>query len=1071
MFTWNRKRYDSAKYVVNPATNRVIARDSRTGRKLISSGQHVEEVGGVPTLMAGHRVVNGQVTNPITGRMIEVGGRVYENLINAGWVHIGDGGMVQPERVSKLDLGSFQGPDLANSINVAVLAFVAENDGPFYVAIPGADGQMARIREAPTLARVMSTYRNLVDGDGYRAVLDHEYEQLGAGANPLAGVQLLAPLDGVAQAQFVAASSYDGLCVRRCFEQLFPEEDWSEIPDTCGHTEMEVIARSRRLDVRVFTAANLEEPLHRFRPKGTAGGVAGKAVNLLYQFNHTVVMPRGLKFAEDRDNARIVWYETDEALADALLAHAADVPVQPVVGGQDAVKLYGFATPTEIHKREYEGHEIESRAWTTSGAAFRRFKAAEGEPLIQDRLVSLRFGMVNMGLSYSRGLNGVAYKYDQRRAYASYAKCPHYSGFPDPAAPMELFDWDPRILETCEGLVLVENERPYPESVFEGRLLWAPFPQVRYALERGMEFTPLAVLACKRRDDPFLGVKGDFGDGSKSWFHQLIGRMQMHEVTPTVVATNVDELATLEGRGFRSLKHVDVGGRKVWMCVHRESRAKTPEHPYLAAYVHAYQKLTMHHDLLSRLSEASMGWSDVVRVWVDGVTLREPLPEGFLPSDRWHEVETERHDDFGWNLPLELPAVPRTEVPTCQFDPILVEPRVAALGAPGTGKTTWINEFWAANGRRLTLTASTHLAALNLGAEASTAQKAVALYRAAPEKFRQTVLANCDRLVVDEFTMLGPADLETILEFGVPVLLAGDFEQLCAVTGTVDYEWLADRGFVVREFTEIRRATDPQTEKLYHAARGREASAIVRACREAGVPQAKLEDVRLPEPGSRAHIVSSLNANVDALNRRYAAACAAKAPNAEVRWGRGDGAYSAPASVGMLVIATKTTKRAGGLRNQEIGFVRAIKGAALEVESCATGLRSEAAPADLKPGFALTYHRCQGQTFDFPLALDLRRLFDRRMLYVAVTRVRNLAHLTLVGDPPAGASEEPRPDEGSYAVTNGVTDGVTKNVEVGDLDAEMRALFAAGGTPTAPPSLSEEDRAMLQYLQELLGYE
>jgi ATP-dependent exoDNAse (exonuclease V) alpha subunit len=57
----------------------------------------------------------------------------------------------------------------------------------------------------------------------------------------------------------------------------------------------------------------------------------------------------------------------------------------------------------------------------------------------------------------------------------------------------------------------------------------------------------------------------------------------------------------------------------------------------------------------------------------------------------------------------------------------------------------------------------------------------------------------------------------------------------------------------------------------------------------------------------------------------------------------------------------------------------------------------EVAIRTLNPGFALTYHRLQGQTFECPLYVSLRRLFDRSMLYVAVTRVTTFANLRLVG--------------------------------------------------------------------------
>ncbi len=86
-------------------------------------------------------------------------------------------------------------------------------------------------------------------------------------------------------------------------------------------------------------------------------------------------------------------------------------------------------------------------------------------------------------------------------------------------------------------------------------------------------------------------------------------------------------------------------------------------------------------------------------------------------------------------------------------------------------------------------------------------------------------------------------------------------------------------------------------------------------------------------------------------------------------------------------------------RVQEVGVLRYMPSPTKwVVESLITGKEVEVSPSALNPGFALTFHRCQSQTFDFPLYIDTKRIFDRSMLYVAVSRVRSRKSLVLVGN-------------------------------------------------------------------------
>ncbi len=105
----------------------------------------------------------------------------------------------------------------------------------------------------------------------------------------------------------------------------------------------------------------------------------------------------------------------------------------------------------------------------------------------------------------------------------------------------------------------------------------------------------------------------------------------------------------------------------------------------------------------------------------------------------------------------------------------------------------------------------------------------------------------------------------------------------------------------------------------------------------------------------------------------------------------------------MLLIGVRTDAKRGAIFNQEI--VEAVEYVSRQGKRAegirfrrADGSLAVAPPSLLNPAYAITFHRLQGQTLDCPLAVDLAGIFDHRMLYVAITRVRRLAQLTLVGD-------------------------------------------------------------------------
>jgi hypothetical protein len=91
------------------------------------------------------------------------------------------------------------------------------------------------------------------------------------------------------------------------------------------------------------------------------------------------------------------------------------------------------------YKQKFLGCDIQPTAWTTTGASLKQFRKMNGEPLQQKRLKNLRMEdkITIEGIMYndyeSHPHAKQLYLYDQSKAYASYDKCPFYTGFPDPS--------------------------------------------------------------------------------------------------------------------------------------------------------------------------------------------------------------------------------------------------------------------------------------------------------------------------------------------------------------------------------------------------------------------------------------------------------------------------------------------------------------------------------------------------------------------------------------------------------------------------------------------------------------
>ena len=377
---------------------------------------------------------------------------------------------------------------------------------------------------------------------------------------------------------------------------------------------------------------------------------------------------------------------------------------------------------------------------------------------------------------------------------------------------------------------------------------------------------------------------------------------------------------------------------------------------------------------------------------------------------------------------------------------------VFLTGAAGSGKTFTLNQFikLAKNsGKKVSITATTGLAATHLGGNTIHAWSGIGIYDYLSRKFfekfpktRAEIIKNTDILVIDEISMLHDFRLDMVEEIcrtirqndkpfgGIQVILCGDFFQLPPINragGRTGGFAIHSNAWQLAEFTICYLEEN-------HRQKNDELSEILNALRVDNLrrkhAQSLLDRIDI-EPNFESNDFSknltelhTTNIDVDKINEQKLTELEGEEFHfAQTTTGAKNYIETLQKSVlapellrlkkGALVMAVKNAQNrqyVNGSIGEVIDFERStdypivqfrngkIITMVPETWEMRDGEKKRASimQIPLRLAYAITVHKSQGMTLD-AARIDLRKAFSEGMGYVALSRVRSLDRLYLLG--------------------------------------------------------------------------
>ena len=377
---------------------------------------------------------------------------------------------------------------------------------------------------------------------------------------------------------------------------------------------------------------------------------------------------------------------------------------------------------------------------------------------------------------------------------------------------------------------------------------------------------------------------------------------------------------------------------------------------------------------------------------------------------------------------------------------------VFLTGAAGSGKTFTLNQFikLAKNsGKKVSVTATTGLAATHLGGNTIHTWSGIGIYDYLSRKFfekfpktRAEIIKNTDILVIDEISMLHDFRLDMVEEIcrtirqndkpfgGIQVILCGDFFQLPPINragGRTGGFAIHSNAWKLAEFTicyleENHRQKNDELSEILNALRAddlRQKHAQSLLDRIDSEPNFESDDFskNLTE-------LHTTNIDVDKINEQKLTELEGEEFHfAQTTTGAKNYIETLQKSVlapellrlkkGALVMAVKNVQNrqyVNGSIGKVIDFERStdypivqfrngkIITMVPETWEMRDGEKKRASimQIPLRLAYAITVHKSQGMTLD-AARIDLRKAFSEGMGYVALSRVRSLDRLYLLG--------------------------------------------------------------------------